>query len=224
MGYKSCIENKGWQENQERLQKKWAEYRKVKEKNYYKNPKLCEHCNKPIKYSKDIKSKSFCGHSCAASFNNLGTCRIGTPRTIFNCIECGKKLTHQQNKYCSKICWSKGYRKDKIKTWKDGNLKTTGDQIPKFIREYLFEKYDNKCSECGWSKVNMYTNTIPLQVHHIDGNYLNHEENNLHLLCGSCHSLTSTNGSLNKGKGRSHRRIYRAKFNAKIKQIYADVG
>ena len=38
-------------------------------------------------------------------------------------------------------------------------------------------------------------------MEHIDENYANKEEN-LILLCPSCHSLTPTYGARNKGKGR----------------------
>lgn len=70
------------------------------------------------------------------------------------------------------------------------------------IRKYLFIKYNNKCSCCGWCKINPYTNKIPLEIEHIDGNFKNNKENNLRLLCPNCHSLTSTYRSLNNGKGR----------------------
>jgi len=43
-------------------------------------------------------------------------------------------------------------------------------------------------------------------------------------LCPNCHSLTSTNGTLNKGNGRRKRRIHRAKFNTKLKLISAGVA
>lgn len=65
------------------------------------------------------------------------------------------------------------------------------------IRNYLFRKHDSKCQECGWNKVHTITGKIPLVVYHIDGNYLNNVEENLELLCGSCHTLTPNYGSLN---------------------------
>lgn len=213
MGSKNCVDHIKWQENQIKVGN-LSTKRKIKRiDEYNKNPKKCKHCNKILSYHE--KEKTFCNRSCSASFHNVGKCRNGNPRTIFNCIVCGEKLNDKQEKYCSRECCVKGFKKEKIKIWKSGKLKATSDQIPPYIRRYLFKKYNNKCSECGWSKVNIYTNKIPLQVHHIDGNYLNHDENNLQLLCGSCHSLTPTNGILNKGKGRRNRRIHRAKFNKK---------
>lgn len=56
--------------------------------------------------------------------------------------------------------------------------------------------------ECGWNEINPYTGLIPLQIHHIDGNCLNNEENNLELLCPNCHALTENYGNLNKNSQR----------------------
>lgn len=91
-----------------------------------------------------------------------------------------------------------------IERWKQG-LETGmrgKTSISKHIKRYLFEKYNNACMKCGWCKRNPYTNLIPLEVEHIDGNYLNNKEDNLYLLCPNCHSLTSTYRALNKGNGR----------------------
>lgn len=71
-------------------------------------------------------------------------------------------------------------------------------QISNNIRTYLFEKYNNSCQICGWNKVNAFTGKCPLEIHHIDGNYLNNTEENLQLLCPNCHSLTENFKSLNK--------------------------
>lgn len=74
--------------------------------------------------------------------------------------------------------------------------------ISRHIRKYLFLKYSNKCSRCGWGEINIYTSRIPLEVEHIDGNHTNNQESNLDLVCPNCHSLTGTYRSLNNGKGR----------------------
>lgn len=71
--------------------------------------------------------------------------------------------------------------------------------LSSYIRRYLFEKYNYKCAKCDWAKINPYSNTIPLEIEHIDGNSQNNSENNLVLLCPNCHSLTSTYRGLNKG-------------------------
>lgn len=76
-------------------------------------------------------------------------------------------------------------------------------QLPAPLRKYIFNKYDSKCCKCGWTAVNPYTKSIPLEVDHIDGNSNNNSENNLQLLCPNCHSLTSTYRGANRGHGRN---------------------
>ena len=61
----------------------------------------------------------------------------------------------------------------------------------------------------GWkSLLNDYTQKIPLEVEHIDGNFQNNNEDNLILLCPNCHSLTSTYKGANKGHGRKNGKKY----------------
>lgn len=94
--------------------------------------------------------------------------------------------------------------------WKQG--KETGLKgkygISQHLRRYLLNKYNNKCAKCGWSKINPFTNTLPLEIEHIDGNYLNNSEENLIVLCPNCHSLTATYKGANKGNGRKDRKQY----------------
>lgn len=81
-------------------------------------------------------------------------------------------------------------------------------QLSMHIKTYLLDKYQNKCSKCGWSEKNQYTNKVPLEIEHIDGNYLNNLEQNLIVLCPNCHSLTSTYKGANINKGRKSRKKY----------------
>ena len=70
----------------------------------------------------------------------------------------------------------------------------------------LIEKYNNKCSICGWCEENTYTKSIPLEVEHIDGNPYNNSPENVTLICPNCHSLTKTYKGANKGNGRRYYR------------------
>lgn len=72
---------------------------------------------------------------------------------------------------------------------------------------FLKKKNENKCEKCGWGEVNEFTGSIPLEVHHKDGDYRNNTEENLQLLCPNCHSLTETYKSHNKN-GRVGRKKY----------------
>lgn len=132
------------------------------------------------------------------------------PRKEYICLNCGNVLTFNptsKNKFCSNKCQRDFYYKSFINKWKNGEVSGT---IGKYslshrIRRYLFEKYKCKCQLCGWGEINKFTNKIPLQIHHIDGDCMNNIESNLQLLCPNCHSLTENFGRLNKNaaKGRS---------------------
>ena len=126
-----------------------------------------------------------------------------------HCLFCGEPLG-KKGIYCNNVCQANDRYRKYISDWK--NDKVSGlkgkYQISNHIRKYLLFKYDYKCSRCGWGEVNPYTNIIPLEVEHLDGNYLNNNENNLVLLCPNCHSLTSTYKGANKGNGRKDRKKY----------------
>lgn len=143
------------------------------------------------------------------------------------CIICGIEITSKriETTTCSKSCGSysqmnRQYR-NFIRDWKLGLVSGGNEELGKVsghVRRYLFEKYDNKCSDCQWSRVNKHTNTIPLEVEHIDGDPTNHKEENLTLLCPNCHSLTLGHSS-KKGKGRRYFRMkYHKEKNAKVAQ------
>lgn len=108
----------------------------------------------------------------------------------------------KNRKYCSNKCQQKKEYLNYIESWKNGftNGMRGKTSISAHIRRYLFEKYNNSCGICGWSKINIHTNTIPLEIDHVDGNYMNNKEDNLKLLCPCCHSLTSTWKGANKKK------------------------
>lgn len=174
---------------------------------YYKNPIRCLFCLSPIKYESRLRQK-FCSHKCAYGYQlvkNGAPCGV---KKIRYCHNCTKELTRHQSKYCSHKCQVELKDKLWMEDWKLGKeLGRSGlCGTSAKIRKYLFKKYESKCCECGWSKVNLSTGKIPLQIEHIDGNYKNNREENLKLLCPNCHSLTSTFGVLNKGKGREYRR------------------
>lgn len=70
------------------------------------------------------------------------------------------------------------------------------------IKTYLIRLRGEKCEDCGWARLNLYTDKIPIQLEHMDGNYRNNHISNLKLLCPSCHSLTPTYAGANRGNGR----------------------
>lgn len=189
---------------------------------YNKNPKLCAFCGKPLSYNE--RHKKFCNSSCAASYNNTRRPRRYKTRQIVEndqilvvrdygvCLYCGTPLKHR-GKYCNNTCMGKHRSettyKQKITQWKNGTLQKTTygyGSVITCIKKYLFNKYNYRCAKCGWGEINPYTGRLPLEVHHIDGNWQNNTEDNLVILCPNCHSLTSNYKASNTGKGRPNRR------------------
>lgn len=122
------------------------------------------------------------------------------------CIICNKDMERHAKRFCSTKCQNTERYNVYIKNWKLGlESGQMCQSVSGHIKRYLREKYNNKCSQCGWCKLNIYTKKIPIQVEHIDGNYQNCKEENLTLLCPNCHSLTPTYGGANKGNGRKER-------------------
>jgi hypothetical protein len=130
-------------------------------------------------------------------------------RQKLKCITCKKKDLHAGNKYCSIRCQMDYQYKRYIALWKKGEvngLQRTG-VVSGHIKRYLREKFGNKCSLCGWSKIQPLTNQVPLVADHIDGNWRNNAVRNLRLLCPNCDSLTPTYCGLNRGNGRRNRSL-----------------
>lgn len=117
----------------------------------------------------------------------------------------------RKGKYCSNKCQVEYQYNDYISEWKKGNKDGLSGKhwVSDYIRRYLYEKYHNACSECGWNKTNPFTKKIPLEIEHIDGDYTNNKEENLKLLCPNCHSLTPTYKGANLGNGRKYRSKYK---------------
>ena len=128
-----------------------------------------------------------------------------------NCLHCLDELSYrpsqQKGKYCSNKCQVDYQYDEYIRNWKEGKITgTSGYSVSNHISRYIREKYDHKCSRCNWNEINEYTNNIPLELEHIDGNHKNNREDNLTLLCPNCHSLTKTYKGANRGNGRHQRR------------------
>lgn len=128
-------------------------------------------------------------------------------RKKYFCLNCGTLIggKNTKHKYCSNACQQEYEYKLWVEKYKQDNsiaVNSKWGQMPNQLRRYIFEKFQNKCCLCGWSEINPFTNTIPLEVDHIDGNSDNNSEENLRLICPNCHSLTSTYRGANRGKGR----------------------
>ena len=150
----------------------------------------------------------------------------GTAKKYY-CLNCGKELVNTKNtkhKYCSNSCQQEYEYKLWIEKYKQDNSiakSSKWGQIPNQLRRYIFKKFENKCCLCGWSEINPYTNTLPLEIDHIDGNSENNSEDNLRLICPNCHSLTPNYRGANRGNGRNITWIIRSE-NKSLNESYKD--
>ena len=172
---------------------------------YKKAPLRCLRCEKEL-IGKLRENKKFCSHSCSATYNNkLGLNKPGIKilKTV-KCLLCENcfKTERKTNVYCSKKCEIE-YKRMKVFSEIE---KGDGIFSERKLKKYLIEKYGEECMECGWDKINIITNKVPIELEHIDGDSTNNDLQNLKLLCPNCHSLTSTYKALNVGKGRHKRR------------------
>lgn len=173
---------------------------------------ICKYCGKEF-YRKDKRFNKFCSQSCSAKYNN----RKRKKSITIICLNCGNFVKSSKRKYCSIKCQKENEQKQYIEKWLRGEVsggRGKGDyQISRYIRKYLLEENDYKCSICGWNKINPYTGIIPVEIDHIDGNWKNNNPENLRVLCPSCHSLTPNFRAKNIGKGRGSEmrgsRLYR---------------
>lgn len=148
---------------------------------------------------------------------NLPKKRKINPKETFNkgkklkpekfCLNCKKSI--KRGKFCNNKCQHEYQRNDYIKKWKNNEVNGIAGKygLSRKIRNYLLEKVNYKCEICGWGEINKYSNTLPLEIHHKDGDYTNNKEENLQVLCPNCHSLTDTYKNHNK-IGRKDRKKY----------------
>ena len=126
----------------------------------------------------------------------------------FYCLNCGKELQKGQKKYCSIQCQADYQYKQYIQKWR--NKEESGligkYKLSSHVRKFMLQKANYQCEQCGWHEINPFTNLVPLEIHHKDGNYENSYEDNLIVLCPNCHSLT--NNFRSRGKSRSDREKY----------------
>jgi len=81
-----------------------------------------------------------------------------------------------------------------------GTLRTNTAAKSEKLRLMLIAKRGSTCDCC--KNNNWLGYTIPLEVHHIDGDKFNNDESNLVLLCPNCHALTDNYRGKNVNSGK----------------------
>jgi hypothetical protein len=159
---------------------------------YEADPKRCLRCGEAIPFEQ--RDNVFCGHSCAASVRNVTVKR----REAKRCVRCGCPVRERQNTYCDDCIKQRVFNK---------NLRLQDCANDKSRRRWLLDKRGRRCENCGLRE--WLNQPIPLEMHHIDGNTDNNDEENLILLCPNCHALTPTHkhrNVLKEGKRQLMRR------------------
>jgi len=121
------------------------------------------------------------------------------------CLQCDNPIPNR-NTYCNNTCQMKFQKRKDFDLIDEGKFDELGckQNIDRVSKQYLISIHGDKCMNCGWDQLNEWTNKIPIQINHVDGNPENHKMENLELLCPNCHSLTEYYKS--RGKGRKWRK------------------
>ena len=111
-----------------------------------------------------------------------------------DCKYCGNETKRKNQPYCDNKCQQGFQNSSKIKEWLSGSIfiRKGGNSIPSWMRNYLMEEANYKCTQCDWGSINESSGNVPLEIDHIDGDAYNNNKENLRVLCPNCHSLTPT--------------------------------
>ena len=126
---------------------------------------------------------------------------------ISTCKNCCSEYKYNPSQgygyYCSNKCQSEYEYKKNISDWLSKKItgKKSDDRPSKFVRKYMLEECNYKCSMCGWGEPNPVNGNVYLEIDHINGDRINNYKENLQVLCPNCHSLTPTYKNLNRNPG-----------------------
>lgn len=153
-------------------------------------PKMCSVCRREAERKKRLASKQVCpvcGKDFFPKYPHQINCskkcalKARTTSVILKCENCHRNIRvtlsrkrKAKKHFCSRKCCFAYLRKHR-----------TADRVgvSEKLRETILEKYHWQCFVCGREDEEMY----PLCLHHINGNPLMSNEDNLIPLCPRCH-------------------------------------
>lgn len=165
----------------------------------YKKSKLWKMDDKQLE---EISNRSFSRTSLLKNLGFKTVCKNQIDCVFYIYNERGISLQHILSK-SEAISKTAGLRNQSVvDLWindplYDPTVKGWQKTLKNPIRDWIMDRANNKCQECGWNVINIYTNKCPLHVHHVDGDADNNRPENLKVLCPNCHSLTPNYGSRN---------------------------
>ena len=158
---------------------------KLTREKYDKNPKICPVCGNKIDF--DHRENTYCSSSCAAKVNNVlypkrkktktkklnsepdkRTKKVNNKKRNYPknrqydenelyCVNCGKKLSGNQKKFCSEKCKRKYYSYQNYQT----SYSRKNDELGALKKYEYIMKLGGRCSVCGYDK-----NLSALVFHH----------------------------------------------------------
>ncbi len=144
---------------------------------YYKNPKICLHCNKVItvpdnRTCGEVKQKKFCNRSCSSSFNNKNINRHKNIQKSPKIKKIRKKILEGR---------TKGYLFTNYSTWQ--NARST---IQKHARKvYKLSNRPKECYKCGYNTHYEVCHKKPVSLFDNNASIVN-EINNIENLVALC--------------------------------------
>jgi len=131
--------------------------------------------------------------------------RVGRLKIYGECPNCSNEIKSKNNIYCSRSCHKTFEYKERIRKWKLKEIKGhsgKANSISPWLRRYLLEGSNNKCSKCSFEGYNELDGNSILEIDHINGDSSNSFEYNVRVLCPNCHAMTPTFRARNKNSSR----------------------
>lgn len=181
-----CVEcglevEKGWTYKKRNFVCKSCIEKKRREE-YEENPKKCKKCGNNISYK--MRKGTFCSRSCANGRKHTEDSKKNISKGVSNWAKNNKEKKKEQSK---KLIGKKHTEETKKRI--SSKLQIYPTDLLKLKRKLVTN--ETKCELCNESGIKANGKSF-IEIHHIDGNNKNNNDNNLQFLCPNCHSKTSS--------------------------------